>query len=369
MSNAKLLTTVNGIAFENPFLLASGPPTTNGKVIAKAFDMGWGGAVTKTISLDAAKVVNVSPRYAKLRSNTGEVIGFQNIELISDRPINTWLDDLRQLRRAFPSKVLIASIMEEYQRERWHEIIRLVQDTGIHGIELNLSCPHGMPERKMGMAMGEDPECVFEVVSWAKEVSKVPVWAKLTPNVSHITEPAVAAAKAGADGLAAINTILSVTGVDLKSLRPLPTVEGYSVPGGYSGPAIRPIALRQVMEIARALPAMPISGQGGIDNGQDAVEFLLLGANTVQVCTGAMLKGYEIIRVLKEQTLAFMQNHGFNTIQEFVGHSLQYFTTFSHLTEIQQQARKERRQPTGVCDSDTWKGAIEKEVAMLTSNE
>src|SRR5215472_14082754 len=181
-----LKTAVNGMHFENPFLLASGPPGTNARVIAKSFDMGWGGVVCKTISLDASKVINTAPRYGKLRSREkSEVIGFENIELISDRPFDTWLDELRQLKKNYPQHVLIASIMEEYRREAWHEIVPRVQETGVDGFEMNLSCPHGLPERKMGMAMGENPDLVREVCGWVKEVAAIPVWAKMTPNVGN----------------------------------------------------------------------------------------------------------------------------------------------------------------------------------------
>src|SRR3982751_5610294 len=286
--------------FENPFLLGSGPPGTNGKVIARSYDLGWGGMVCKTFSLDASKVINTAPRYAKVKAkNSDEVIGFQNIELISDRPYEDWIEDLKQLKKQYPNKILIASIMEEYRKEAWQQIVREVQETGVDGFEMNLSCPHGLPERKMGMAMGENPDLVDEVCGWVKEVSTIPVGAKMTPNVGHVTEPAGAAIRAGVDGISAINTILSIIGIDMKTLRPMPTVEGYTVPGGYSGQAVRPIALRQVMEIARAFPGTPISGMGGIETGADAAQFFLLGAHTVQVCTGAMLRGYEIIEELK----------------------------------------------------------------------
>src|SRR5262245_52035556 len=272
-----LNTTATRIAFDNPFLLGSGPPGTNAKVIAKSFDLGWGGVVGKTISLDSTKVVNTAPRYGKLkdREKTDIVVGFENIELISDRPYATWLDEFRQLKRQYKDKVLIASVMEEYRKDAWQQIIREVQETGVDGFELNLSCPHGLPERKMGMAMGEDPSICEEVVGWVKQVARIPVWAKLTPNVGNPVLPAGAALKAGADGLSAINTILSVVGVDLATLRPLPTVEGQTVPGGYSGQAVRPIALRQIMEIARAYPGTPISGMGGIETGADAAQFFL----------------------------------------------------------------------------------------------
>ncbi len=363
--------TVNGMKFENPFVLGSGPPGTNGKVIARSYDLGWGGMVCKTFSLDASKVINTAPRYAKLRGRTSdEVIGFQNIELISDRPYQDWLDDLRQLKKQYPHKILIASIMEECRKEAWQQIAREVQETGVDGFELNLSCPHGMPERKMGMAVGENPDLVEEVVRWVKEVARIPVWAKMTPNVGNPTVPAGAALRGGADGIAMINTILSVCGIDLKTLRPMPTVEGYSVPGGYSGQAVRPIALRQIMEVARANPGVEISGLGGIETGYDAAQFFLLGASTVQVCTGAMLRGYEIISELKDELSKFMTDHKFANIREFVGKSLPYFSTHHDLVERQKASRdaKEAARSRSARDAETWKGDIAKETSTLVTN-
>ena len=364
--------TVNGMKFDNPFVLGSGPPGTNGKVIARSYDLGWGGMVAKTFSLDASKVINTAPRYAKHRARgTEEVIGFQNIELISDRPYADWIDDLKQLKKNYPNKILIASIMEEYNKDAWQRITREVQETGVDGFELNLSCPHGLPERKMGMAMGENPDIVEEVVGWVKQVAKIPVWAKMTPNVGNPTVPAAAALRGGADGIAMINTILSVTGIDLKTLRPLPTVEGHSVPGGYSGQAVRPIALRQVMEVARANPGVEISGIGGIETGTDAAQFMLLGASTVQVCTGAMLRGYEIISELKEELSKFMTDQKFTNIREFVGKSLPYFTTHHDLVERQKAARDAKeaaRSKKSAMDVETWKGDIAKETSTLVTN-
>jgi dihydroorotate dehydrogenase subfamily 1 len=335
-------------------------------VIAKSFDLGWGGVVCKTISLDSSKVINTAPRYGKFKSIDGEVIGFENIELISDRPFDTWLDELRQLKKQYPKKVLIASIMEEGRREAWHEIVKAVQETGVDGFEMNLSCPHGLPERRMGMAMGEDPDRVKEVVGWVKEVSTIPVWAKMTPNIGDPAEPARAAVSAGADGLSAINTILSVIGIDPKTLRPQPTVEGYTVPGGYSGQAVRPIALRQVMTIARACPKASISGIGGIDSGWDAAQFMLLGAHTVQVCTGAMLRGYEIISELKDQLVGFMHEHKFDTLGDFIGKSLGYFSTHADLVQRQAAAKAEKDAKRSSRDND-WKGEIARETERLTS--
>ncbi len=359
---------VNGMHFDNPFGLASGPPGTNARVIAKSYDLGWGFMVCKTISLDSSKVINTNPRYGKLKGREkDEVIGFENIELISDRPFDAWLDDLRQLKKQYPHKVLIASVMEEYRKEAWQEIVRRVQETGVDGFELNLSCPHGLPERKMGMAMGEDPNIVEEVTSWVKEVAKIPVWAKMTPNVGSVTAPSSAALRGGADGISAINTILSVIGVDLKTLRPMPTVEGYTVPGGYSGQAVRPIALRQVMEIARAHPGVPVSGMGGIETGLDAAQFFLLGAWTVQVCTGAMLRGYEIIEELKADLTKFMVDHNFSNLREFIGKSLPYFSTHADLVQRQKAAKAARAGVSGR-DAETWNGNISKETQELTAN-
>ena len=367
MAGPDLSIVVNGMKFENPFVLGSGPPGTNARVIAKSFDLGWGGMVIKTISLDASKVVNTAPRYAKLRDRVhNEVVGFENIELISDRPFDTWLGELAELKKKYPTKMLIASIMEEYRREAWEEIVQRVQETGVDAFELNLSCPHGLPERKMGMAMGENPELVREVCGWVKKVSKIPVWAKMTPNVGSPSVPALAAKEAGVDGISAINTILSVVGVDLKTLRPLPTVEGHAVPGGYSGQAVRPIALRHVMEIARALPGMPISGMGGIETGADAAQFLLLGSHTVQVCTGAMLRGYEIISELKSELGAFMTEQKVEKVADVIGKSLPYFTTHADLVARQKAAKAAAAGANK--DAETWKGAIAKETEALTTN-
>ena len=211
-----LATTVDGLRLPNPFVIGSGPPGTNLSVINRAFREGWGAVIAKTISLDSSKVVNVSPRYAKLHSSDGkEVIGWENIELISDRPFTVWLDEFKQCKDANPKGVLIASIMEEYRKDSWVEIVERCQEAGVDGFELNFSCPHGLPERKMGAAMGQDPAILEEVCGWVMSAAKRPVWAKMTPNITHIEEPSRAALKAGCQGLSAINTIRSVMGVNL----------------------------------------------------------------------------------------------------------------------------------------------------------
>jgi dihydropyrimidine dehydrogenase (NADP+)/dihydropyrimidine dehydrogenase (NAD+) subunit PreA len=345
---ADLSTTVNGLKMPNPFVIGSGPPGTNANVIGKAFDEGWGAVIAKTISLEAEKVINVQPRYARLRSRESrEIFGWENIELISDRSFETWLDEFKSLKDKYPDRILIASIMEEYRKDAWCEITEKCQDVGVDAFELNFSCPHGLPERKMGSAMGIDPDMVEEVTGWVMDVAKIPVWAKMTPNVTHIEDPTSAALRSGADGIAAINTIRSVLGVDLKSLRPEPCVEGYTTPGGYSCQAVKPIALRNCMEIATLIknefPGRTLSGIGGVETGHDAAEFILLGSDTVQVCTGVMKMGYGMVKPMIEQLSEFMDEHGFSTIDDFRGHSLQFFKTHAELVEIQAEARAKKK--------------------------
>jgi dihydroorotate dehydrogenase subfamily 1 len=305
-----------------------------------------------------------------------EVFGWENIELISDRPFETWLDEFKAIKDAHPEGILIASIMEEYRRDAWVEIVERCQEVGVDAFELNFSCPHGLPERKMGMAMGENAEIVAEVSGWAMESATVPVWAKMTPNVTSIADPGRAALGAGCNGLAAINTILSVMGVDLKTLRPMPTVEGYSVPGGYSCKAVRPIALRMVMELSRMqtaeYPEATISGIGGIETGEDAAQFILLGAHTVQVCTGVMIHGYGMVQNMCEQLSAFMDEHSFTSIDEFRGASLPYITTHADLVRRQAEAKaaaKARRK--GMIEKDTeWEGdTFVEQSNRLVSND
>jgi dihydroorotate dehydrogenase subfamily 1 len=340
---ANLSIEVNGMNFDNPFVIGSGPPGTNYKTIAKCFRVGWGGVVAKTVSLDTTEVVNVAPRYGKLRTaDRSHVVGFQNIELISDRSLTDWLDDFKRLKDEFPDKVLIASIMEQYNKTRWQELTGVITDSGVDAFELNFSCPHGHPEDNMGAAMGQNPDIVEEVTRWVVDATNVPVWAKMTPNIQDIRIPAQAAMRGGAGGVAAINTILAVIGVDLKTLKPQPTVEGLSTPGGYSYQAVKPIALRMVSELALDNPEMEISGIGGVTNGHDAVEFLLLGASTVQVCTGAILQGHAMVQKLIEGLHEFMDAQGFETVREFVGKSLPFFTTHHDLVDLQKEAKRVR---------------------------
>ena len=343
-----LATTVDGLKLPNPFVIGSGPPGTNLNVITRAFREGWGAVIAKTISLDASKVINVTPRYAKLHAADGkDIVGWENIELISDRKFDIWLDEFKKCKDQYPDGVLIASIMEEYNRDAWIEIVERCQDAGVDAFELNFSCPHGLPERKMGAAMGENPEILGEVSEWVMAAAKKPVWAKMTPNVTHIEDPSRSALRAGCQGVSAINTIRSVMSVNLETLRPEPSVEGYTTPGGYSCKAVRPIALRMVMEIAtmirREFPGRSLSAIGGIETGGDAAQFILLGADTAQVCTGVMKHGYEMVKRMQDELLAFMEKHKFETLADFKGKSLDYFTTHAELVRMQKERKDKQK--------------------------
>ncbi|XP_008789259.1 dihydropyrimidine dehydrogenase (NADP(+)), chloroplastic-like [Phoenix dactylifera] len=372
---------VNGLEMPNPFVIASGPPGTNHTVMKRAFDEGWGAVISKTVSLDAAKVVNVTPRYARLRAGSngsvkGPIIGWENIELISDRPLETMLNEFKQLKEEYPDRILIASIMEEYNEAAWQELIERVEATGVDALEINFSCPHGMPERKMGAAVGQDCALLEEVCGWINEKATVPVWAKMTPNITDITQPARVALKSGCEGVSAINTIMSVMGIDLNTLHPEPCVEGYSTPGGYSAKAVHPIALGKVMQIAKMMKDEfgdkdhSLSGIGGVETGADAAEFILLGANTVQVCTGVMMHGYGLVKKLCTDLKDFMRKHNFTSIEDFRGVSLQYFTTHTDLVQRQQEAIRQRKAvKKGLKSDKDWTGdGFVKETESMVSN-
>jgi len=294
----------------------------------------------------------------------GDTIGFTNIELISDRPLEDWLDDFKQLKAEYPDQMLIASIMEQYDKERWQELTRRIAECGVDGFECNFSCPHGHPERNMGAAMGQDPKMVEEVTGWVVEATDLPVWAKMTPNIGDIRPPARAAFNAGAKGVSAINTILSCTGVDLKTLRPIPTVEGYATYGGYSYAAVKPIALRMVSQLARDPDVGEISGIGGVSKATDAIEHLLLGASTVQLCTGPMLQGHGMVKGLISGLEEFMEEKGFESVRDFVGVSLPYFTTHSDLADRQKEAKMAKAGGTDM----QWGEDLTTTTADLTTN-
>ncbi len=318
-----------GIRSPNPFWLASGPPTNTYGQIAKAFDVGWGGAVWKTVG---EPIINVFSRYGSIDLGINRMIGFNNIELISDRPIEDNLREIGQAKRNYPDNAVIVSLMVESRREAWHEIVKRTEDTGADGIELNFGCPHGMSERGMGAAVGQVPEYTCDIVGWVKEVSTIPVIVKLTPNVTDITYIARAAVEGGADALSLINTINSIVGVDLNTFTPLPDVGGKSSHGGYCGPAVKPIALN-LLSATASDPAVkiPISGIGGISTWRDAAEFIALGSTTLQVCTAVMHYGFRIVEDLADGLSTWMDESGIATIEELRGRALPKVTKWENL--------------------------------------
>ena len=327
---ANLESSFLGIKSPNPFWLASAPPTDKKINVMRAFEAGWGGVVWKTLG---SQVKNVSSRYSSVDYNGHKVMGFNNIELISDRPLEVNLKEIREVLREFPDRAMIVSLMADNDRKSWHEMVKKSQDTGAHGIELNFGCPHGMVERGMGASVGQDPEIAKMVVEWVMEVAEIPVITKLTPNVHSVVPAGRAVVEAGTNGLSLINTIQSVTGIDLDTLVPNPNVGGQSVFGGYCGPAVKPIALKMLTTIAQddLTRTVPISGIGGVTTWKDAAEFMLLGASNVQVCTAAMRYGFRIIRDLCDGLNNWMDEKGYKTIDDFVGLSVPKITRWEEL--------------------------------------
>ncbi len=319
-----------GVKAPNPFWLASGPPTNSEYQVRRAFDSGWGGAVWKTIGSEP--IVNVSSRYGAIDYDGRKVMGLNNIELITDRPLAVNLKEIARVKKAHSDRALFVSLMVESTREAWHDITRKTEDTGADGIELNFGCPHGMSERGMGSAVGQVPDYARMITAWVKEVARLPVMVKLTPNVSDVSAIARAAVLGGADALSLINTINSIMGVDLDTFAPRPAVGGFGSHGGYCGPAVKPIALNMVAAVS-ADPGIrvPISGIGGIQAWQDAVEFLLLGAGSVQVCTAVMHYGFRIVEHLTSGLEGWMRDKGFGTIADFAGRSVPRIKSWGEL--------------------------------------
>jgi dihydropyrimidine dehydrogenase (NAD+) subunit PreA len=355
---ADLTTNFAGIGCPNPFWLASGPPTNSGEQVMRAFDAGWGGAVWKTIG---EPIVNVSSRYSSVDWNGQRMMGLNNIELITDRPLETNLREIAEVKKRFPRHAVIASLMVESKREAWHDIVKRSEDAGADGLELNFGCPHGMSERGMGSAVGQVPEYACLITEWVKEVARTPVLVKLTPNVTDIRAVARAARSGGADGLSAINTINSITGIDLDTLTPRPDVGGLSAHGGYCGPAVKPIALHLVQQIASDPEVgLPISGIGGIFSWREAAEFMLLGCGTVQVCTAAMHYGYRIVEDMIDGLSNWMDEKGFGAIEDFRGLTLAKITEWKHLDlhyKIVARIHEEKCIGCELCYIACWDGA------------
>ncbi len=331
---ADLRSTFIGIQSPNPFWLASAPPTDKAYNVHRAFEAGWGGVVWKTLGEDGPPIVNVSgPRYGALRGIDGRVLGFNNIELITDRPLQVNLAEIREVKRLWPDRALVVSLMVPCEERAWKAILPMVEDTGCDGVELNFGCPHGMSERGMGSAVGQVPEYIEMVTAWCKAYSRLPVIVKLTPNITDIRHPARAAKAGGADAVSLINTVSSIMGVDLDRMTMSPAIGGMGSHGGYCGPAVKPIALNMVAEIGRdtATRGLPISGIGGIGTWRDAAEYLALGCGNVQVCTAAMVYGFKIVQDMIDGLSNYMDEKGYATVDDFRGLALPTVTDWQHL--------------------------------------
>ncbi len=330
---ADLRTDFIGIKSPNPFWLASAPPTDKEYNVVRAFKAGWGGVVWKTLGEDPA-VVNVNgPRYGAIHGKDRQLIGLNNIELITDRPLEVNLREIKQVKRDWPDRALVVSLMVPCEEQNWIDILRRVEETEADGVELNFGCPHGMSERGMGSAVGQVPEYIEMVTRWVKQHSRMPCIVKLTPNITDVRKPAQAAKAGGADAVSLINTINSIMGVDLDNMSPAPSVDGKGAHGGYCGPAVKPIALNMVAEIARdpATHGLPISGIGGVTTWRDAAEFMALGAGSVQVCTAAMTYGFRVVEDMIDGLSDWMDQKGYTSVDQFIGSAVPNVSDWQYL--------------------------------------
>ena len=330
---ADLRSTIAGIRSPNPFWLASAPPTDKAYNVVRAFKAGWGGVVWKTLGEDPP-VVNVSSRYGAHLDTDRRMIGLNNIELISDRPLAVNLQEIIEVKRDWPDRAMVVSLMARIEEDAWANLARRIAETGAaDGLELNLGCPHGMCERGMGSAIGQVPEMVEQVTRWVKNAVNLPVIVKLTPNITNILWSAEAAKRGGADAISLINTVNSIVAVDLDAMAPTPVVDGKGSHGGYCGPAVKPIALNMVAEIARNPDTrdMPVSGIGGVTTWRDAAEFLALGATNVQVCTAAMTYGFKIVEDMIGGLSNWMDEKGYRTLDELSGRAVRNVVNWNDL--------------------------------------
>lgn len=331
---ADLRTNFIGIKSPNPFWLASAPPTDKEVNVRRAFEAGWGGVVWKTLGSEGPPVVNVSgPRYGAIFGADRRLLGLNNLELITDRSLEINLQEIKSVKRDYPDRAMIVSLMVPCEEESWKDILKRVEETDADGVELNFGCPHGMAERGMGAAVGQVPQYIEMVTRWVKQYSRMPCIVKLTPNITDIRAPAEAAKRGGADAVSLINTINSITSVDLDLFAPEPTIDGKGTHGGYCGPAVKPIALNMVAEIARAeaTRGLPISGIGGVTTWRDAAEFMALGAGNVQVCTAAMTYGFKVVEEMISGLSDYMDQKGFTSTQDLVGRAVPNVTDWQYL--------------------------------------
>lgn len=325
---ADLAINFKGIHSPNPFWIASGPASNTKNQALRALEAGWGGVVWKTIG---NPIRNVTSLYGAVDYAGKKVAGFSNIELISDRGVSENLQEIKEVKRLFPDRAVIASLMVE-SREEWQTIVRRCEDAGADGLELNFGCPHGMCERGMGSAVGQEPAVLTELLEWITDVAQIPVLAKLTPNVTDINEPGKAAQQGNADGVSLINTIKSIVQVDLDDFIPHPKGKDASTNGGYCGPAVKPIAMHMIASLARDPDfQIPISGIGGISDWRDAAEFITLGCTSVQVCTAVMHYGYRIVEDMLSGLNNYLMSKNMRSVNELRGRAIPQYHEWGEL--------------------------------------
>ncbi len=314
-----------GIDFPNPFILASSPTTANGSMVRRAFELGWGGAILKTIGLEPTS--NPSPRLHIIKSGRDKR-GMVNIELISDLTVEEWEREIDLIRDIYPERPLIASIMGGGKPDDWQKIIERIEPRGVNAFEMNVSCPN-FAERK-GAQLGQDPESLQMAITWVREATSLPVIVKLTPNVTDIVSLARVAQEAGADAVTTTNTLSGLAGINLDTFSPQPTIEQIGIFGGYSGPALKPVSLRCTASVAQNVE-IGIFGCGGINRWQDAAEYMTVGASAVQICTAVMWNGYEIISKLKKGLSQYIDKKAYTSPGDLVGKALPWIRTFPDL--------------------------------------
>ncbi len=322
---ASLNTSFLGIDFPNPFILSSAPTTANGRMVKNAFEIGWGGAVLKTIGLEPTS--NPSPRLHIIKSGRDKR-GMVNIELITDLTVEAWEREIDLIRDIYPERPLIASIMGGGRPDDWQKVIERIEPRGVNAFEMNVSCPN-FTERK-GAQLGQDPESLRMAITWVREATSLPVIVKLTPNVTDIVSLARVAQEAGADAVTTTNTLSGLAGIDLDTFRPQPTVEQIGIFGGYSGPGLKPVSLRCTASVAQNVE-IGIFGSGGITSWQDAAEYMTVGASAVQICTAVMWNGFEIISKLKKGLSQYIDKKGYTSPADLVGKALPWIRTFPDL--------------------------------------
>lgn len=312
-----------GVRFNNPFMLAAAPSTDNRDMVARGFEAGWAGAVLKTTSVETDQIDIAYPIMASLRRRN-QMVGMHNIDLISDRRIDAISEDVIWLKERFPDHRVVLSIVAETRAE-WEFLVKRAEEVGADLVEASISCPQGAmleDEEAAGWMISQDPNLTEKVTRWLKSASKnMPVYVKLGSGVTDLVSIGKAVADGGGDGICAIDSLEGVVGVDLKTLSPLPSVQGYSSAGGFTGRAIKPVGLRCVADLAREVE-IPISGVGGIYTWQDALEYMLLGATTIQVCTAVMHHGFRIVKDLEDGIVRWLDEMEFSSLDEIIGLSL-----------------------------------------------